>query len=130
MEHNGRQIMVVDDDEAMRVTLEGLIEEEGYSVVSVEDGYRAIQLTNESAFGLIFMDIQMPGINGVETLVRIKAIRPDTTVVMITGFSVEQLVQSAWKAGAFAILQKPLDLKQVLEIMNAVVINNCSSQRR
>ena len=51
----------------MRVTLEGIVEDEGYDVVVAENGYRAIELAKETPFSLIFMDLKMPGLNGVET---------------------------------------------------------------
>ena len=73
-------IMVVDDDAGIRVTLEGMIEEEGYEVTGVEDGYRAIELAKEAPFALIFMDIKMPGINGVETYREIKKVSPQSVV--------------------------------------------------
>ena len=69
----------------MRITLEAMIEEEGYDVVGAEDGYQAIELARESPFALIFMDIKMPGINEVDTCREITKIRPDSGVVMVTG---------------------------------------------
>ena len=67
MDNNYRRILVVDDDDGMRITLEGIIEDEGYNVVGVKDGYEAIQAVQRCSFDLVFMDIKMPGINGVET---------------------------------------------------------------
>ncbi len=57
MTGNQPKIMVVDDDQGMRITLEGIIEEEGYDVVGAADGYQAIELARETPFALIFMDI-------------------------------------------------------------------------
>ena len=100
---NGPKIMVVDDDPGMRLTLVGIIEDEGYEVFGAEDGYRAIELAEETSFALIFMDIRMPGLNGVETYREIKKINPRSVVVMLTGFSVESLVKEALKEGAYAV---------------------------
>ena len=115
------KIMVVDDDQGMRITLEGIIEEEGYDVVGAEDGYRAIELARETPFALIFMDIKMPGINGVDTYREIKKISPESVVVMMTGFSVEELVKEALHEGAYAVIYKPFDMYRIIDIMQAML---------
>ena len=118
------KIMVVDDDQGMRITLEGIIEEEGYDVVGAADGYQAIELARETPFALIFMDIKMPGMNGVDTYREIKKIRPETIVVMMTGFSVEELVKEALSEGAYAVIYKPFDMHQIIDIMQAMLKTN------
>ena len=115
------RIMVVDDDPAMRVTLEGIIEDEGYDVVGAEDGYRAIELAGEMHFDLIFMDIKMPGIDGVETQREIRRISPESVVVIMTGYSVESLVKEALAQGAYAVIYKPFDIHQIMDIMHSVL---------
>lgn len=121
MTENQPKIMVVDDDHGMRVTLEGIFEERGYAVVGAADGYQAIELARETSFALIFMDIKMPGINGVDTYREIKKFRPETVVVMMTGFSVEELVKEARDEGAYTVIYKPLDMEQVNDIIQAVL---------
>ena len=121
MTDNQPKIMVVDDDQGMRITLEGIIEEEGYDVVGAEDGYQAIELARETPFALIFMDIKMPGINGVDTYRELKKIRPESVVVMMTGFSVEELVKEALNEGAYAVVYKPFDMHQIIDIMQAML---------
>ncbi len=121
MTENQPKIMVVDDDHGMRITLEGIFEERGYAVVGAADGYQAIELARETPFALIFMDIKMPGINGVDTYRKIKKFRPETVVVMLTGFSVEELVKEARQEGAYTVIYKPLDMEQVNDIMQAVL---------
>ena len=116
---NGPKIMVVDDDPGMRLTLVGIIEDEGYEVFGAEDGYRAIELAEETSFALIFMDIRMPGLNGVETYREIKKINPRSVVVMLTGFSVESLVKEALKEGAYAVIYKPFDIERIIDIVQA-----------
>ena len=121
MTENQPKIMVVDDDHGMRITLEGIFEERGYAVVSAADGYQAIELARETPFALIFMDIKMPGINGIETYREIKKIRPEAVVVMMTGFSVEELVTEARHEGAYTVIYKPLDMDHVNDILQAVL---------
>jgi CheY-like chemotaxis protein len=113
--------MVVDDDLGMRLTLEGLIEDEGFYVRSVSDGFQAIRLAEETTFDLIFMDIKMPGINGVDAYREIKKASPSSVVVMMTGFSLGELIKEALEEGVYAVLYKPFDVAQILDIVQGVL---------
>ena len=115
------KIMVVDDEPGMRLTLEGIIEDEGFDVVGAEDGYRAIDLAKKSVFDLIFMDIKMPGINGVDAYKEIKRVSPTSVVVMMTGFSIEALIKEALEEGAYAVIYKPFEAGQIIDIVNEVL---------
>ena len=115
------KIMVVDDDDGMRITLEAILDEQGYDVVGVGNGHNAIELASRDRFLLIFMDIKMPGINGVEAYKEIKKVSPASVVVMMTGFSVEELVKEALREGAYAVLYKPFAMEQILGILQRVV---------
>ena len=117
MQANETNVLIVDDDNGIRFTLEGIIEDEGYPVRGAADGYKAIELVKETAFHWVFMDIRMPGMNGVETYLEIKKIRPEAKVVMMTGFSVEDLVKKALEEGVYAVLYKPLPVEQVLSLI-------------
>ncbi len=112
-------VLVVDDDRGIRFTLEGIIDDEGYMVWGAEDGYQAIELVKEITFQWVFMDIRMPGLNGVETYLEIKKISPESRVVMMTGFSVDELVKQALEEGVYAVLYKPLPVERVLEILKS-----------
>ena len=118
------RIMVVDDKPDMVTTLAAVLEDEGYDVTGVDDGYRAIELAGKSPFPLIFMDVKMPGINGLDTFREIKKISPDSVVVMMTGFSVEELVKDALEEGAYTVIYKPFDVGQILDLVQAV-LNHC-----
>lgn len=123
------RIMVVDDDTALRITLQEILMDEGRDVVSAEDGFQAIQIASESRIALIFMDIQMPGMNGVDAFLAIKEIHPDCIVVMMTGYSVEDLTKKALAEGAMTVLSKPVSIEQILEITNEVVPDSIASRR-
>ena len=114
-------IMVVDDDEGMRITLEGIIEDEGYNVIGAEDGYRAIELAKVNPCALFFLDIRMPGINGVETYREIKKTSPGSVVAMMTGFTAEGLVQAALDEGAYTVVYKPFRIERIIEIVSTVL---------
>ena len=107
-------IMVVDDDNGMRVTLQGIVEEEGYKVVVAEDGYRAIALAESSPVGLVFLDINMPGKTGIEVLRELRARDEDTAVIMVSGDDDISTAVQAWKLGAYDYVVKPFDVDHIL----------------
>ena len=119
MQPHETNVLIVDDDRGIRFTLEGIIDDEGYMVRGAEDGYQAIELVKEITFQWVFMDIRMPGLNGVETFLEIKKISPESRVVMMTGFSVEALVDQTLEEGVFAVLHKPLPVEQVLNLLKS-----------
>lgn len=107
-------ILVVDDLQSIRLTLEGILEDEGYSVSTAENGYRAIEEARAKHFDIIFMDIKMPGINGVQTFREIKKIDPGASVIMMTAYSVEDLIKEALEEGAYTVIHKPFDISTII----------------
>lgn len=114
-------ILVVDDMKGTRLTLSGILEDEGHTVVTAESGYEAIEATRNSNFNTVFMDIKMPGMNGVQALREIKKTSPGTAVIMMTGFSVDDLIKEALIEGAYEIISKPLDIEQITRIIEDVL---------
>ena len=110
-------ILVVDDEPGIRTTLSAILEEEGYNVVVAEDGYKGIEAAKKTKFKIAFIDLKMPGINGVETFKRIKKISPNTIIFFTTAFFAEDLLKEAVKLGAQAILYKPLDIDLILKVI-------------
>lgn len=115
------KIMIVDDDRALRMTLEEVLTEEGRDVVSAKDGYQAIQIASETRIALILMDVQMPGINGVDAFMEIKKILPECTVVIMTGHAVGALIEKALSEGVKTVLSKPVSIERLLGIVEEVV---------
>ncbi len=100
-----------------------ILRRKGYSVSIAHDGPEAIAIVEAKPFDIIFMDIKMPLMNGVETYKRIKKIRPETIVMMMTAYAVDELVQEALKEGAYSILYKPLDLDKVISFIETAKDN-------
>lgn len=115
------KILVVDDEESARKTLGGILEDEGYSVDTAKDGNKAIEMVKAAHYQIIFMDIKMPGINGVEAFKEIKRIDEDAAVVMMTAYSVEELIKEALAQGAFACVYKPFDMEKILRTIEEVL---------
>ena len=119
---NGKtNILVVDDLRNIRLTLGGILEDKGHNVVTVENGYQAIEAVRETHFDAIFMDIKMPGINGVQTFREVRKIDPKATVIMMTAYSVEDLVKEALEEGAYAVVYKPFDIERIIAIIEELL---------
>jgi two-component system response regulator HydG len=114
-------ILVVDDLRSSRLTLGGILEDEGHKVVLAENGYQAIEAARQLPFDLVFMDIKMPGINGVQTFREVKKTNPNAAVIMMTAYSVEDLVREALEEGAYAVVYKPFDMEHVVSIIESVL---------
>jgi two-component system response regulator HydG len=110
-------ILIVDDNVSQCRTMSLILRRKGYAVATANDGLEAVQKVEEQPFDMILMDIKMPLLNGVETYRRIKAIRPEAVVMMMTAYSVEDLVQQALEEGAYGVLYKPLDIERVMAII-------------
>jgi DNA-binding NtrC family response regulator len=92
----------------------------GFEVETAKDGLEAIEKVKGQAYDIIFMDIKMPLMNGVETYKKIKEVRPGSVVMMMTAYAVEELVQEALDEGAHGIIYKPLDFEKVINLINKV----------
>jgi len=111
------RVLVVDDEEGMRITLAANLELEGYEVVEAPDGQRAVELIAEQPFALVITDIRMPGMSGVDVLRRIRQISPDAAVIMMTGFAMEDLVDEGILEGAYTVLQKPFSMELAARVV-------------
>lgn len=115
------RVMVVDDELAMRESLAGWLEKEGYAVECAADGNQALEIMGRSRQDLLLVDIKMPGMDGLELLQKIKADYPETLAVMITAYgSIETAVQ-AMKHGAEDYLLKPFDPELLMMLMRKLV---------
>ena len=114
-------ILVVDDLKSIRLTLGAILEDEGHNVVLAEDGYQAIEVVKQTSFDLVFMDIKMPGINGVQTFREIKKISPKAAVIMMTAYSVEDLIKEALEEGAYAVVYKPFEIENIVSIIESAL---------
>ena len=114
------RVLVVDDQQNARTTMRGLIEELGAQVQTAEDGYQAIEGARSIHFDLAFIDIEMPGINGIQTLRELLKLRPDMVAAMVTGYGEARLVREALDEGAVAVLLKPFDAKEVSHLVSGL----------
>ena len=109
------KILIVDDDKEFCASMADILEAKGYEVKSENSGETAIAKVKEESYDVILMDIKMPAMNGVEAFKNIKKISPKTAVIMITAYSVEDLIKEALQEGVFGVLRKPLDIDKLIE---------------
>jgi len=114
MGENAR-ILVVDDDENIRKVLTTILEDEGYSVESVETARKAIERTRRKFYNLALIDIRLPDMEGIELLTRIRDTTPKMRRIIITGYPTLQNAIEAVNRGADAYILKPFDMEKVLE---------------
>ncbi|MDT8316417.1 MAG: sigma-54 dependent transcriptional regulator [bacterium] len=107
------KILVVDDEELIRWSLEQNLKGEGYEVLLASTGEEALRIAREEMPGLIFLDLQLPGISGMEVLQKVKEINKDIIVVIITALGVVEMVVKAMRLGAYDYINKPFNLDEV-----------------
>jgi len=114
-------ILVVDDEQAIRSALQGLFEDEEYLVTTAASGEEAIAKIRKMPYACVLLDIWMPGIDGLETLTRIRQIDQDLPVIMMSGHATIDTAVQATKQGAFDFLEKPLSSdKLLIQVRNAI----------
>lgn len=125
------QILIIDDEKAIRETLKEILDYEKHHVTLAENGKVGVQEAIKSPFDLIFCDIKMPEMDGLEFLDELTAKGIDSPVIMISGHGSIDTAVEALKKGAYDFLEKPLDLNRVLVTMrNAMDKTNLQSETK
>lgn len=112
-----RRILIVDDEQGVRAALSQLLEYEGYEVKAVTSAHEGLAAYEQWRPQLVFMDVKMAGMDGLEALRRLKETDPGATVVMISGHATIQTAVEATQLGAYDILEKPLDTDRILVLL-------------
>lgn len=108
------KILVVDDEAYTREFLRDLLEEEGYEINAVEDGKKALELVKGDGYKVAFIDLVMPGMDGIETFAAIKQIDPKVSAIVVTAYEVTDRIKKALEMGAQICLRKPFIIEEVL----------------
>jgi DNA-binding NtrC family response regulator len=117
------KILLIDDEQAIRKALKEILEYESFEVTEAEDGPSALKLVDKETFDLIFCDVKMPRMDGVEVLSKLKEKGIETPVVIITGHGNVETAVETLKKGAYDFIQKPLDLNRIL-----ITVRNACNQ--
>ena len=108
------KILVIDDQRAIRTSLKDILELEGHELTLSENGMQGIDTFKNGKFDIVITDIKMPEMDGMEVLEKVMELRPDTTVIMISGHGDIDTAVEAIKKGAYDFIEKPLDLNRLL----------------
>jgi two-component system nitrogen regulation response regulator NtrX len=124
-------ILIVDDEQSIRDSLTGILLDEGFSPTTAVNGEEALSRLREDKPDLILLDIWMPGMDGLETLTRIRDYLPDQLVIMMSGHGTIDTAVRATKLGAYDFIEKPLSLEKLLLcIQNALKLNRLAEENR
>jgi len=107
-------VLIIDDEEGIRESLSVILEDEGYRVVSAESGEEALTMLQEQLPDLIILDVWLPGMDGIQTLQEITALKKELPVIMISGHGNIEVAVKATRIGAYDFLEKPLSLERVI----------------
>lgn len=108
------KVLLVDDEEEFLKTLTSRLELRGLKVTGATRGAEAVQLADKQNFDAIVIDLAMPGMDGLETLKRIKKSHPDAEIIMLSGQGTVKTSIEAMKLGAEDFLEKPVDIQELL----------------
>lgn len=116
-----RSVLIVDDEKNIRLTLALALEKLNIPVDTAVNGEEALKKLAEKSYGLMLLDLRMPGIDGLEVLRRVPEIRPEVKVVIITAWGSIEAAVEAMKLGAMDFLQKPFDAEDVRALVSSLL---------
>jgi DNA-binding response OmpR family regulator len=111
-------VLIVDDDRDWAESVADLFQAYGYEVEIVRDGRQAVEQARRSTFDMVFMDVDMPVMNGIDSCVQIRKANPDAKIMMMSGVK-RSGVDLALDAGALGLLEKPLGFERMLEVVES-----------
>lgn len=103
------RLLVVDDQEGIAELIANALDGYHCEIASVSDGKAAVREIRQNKFDLVFLDLVLPGINGIEVLRELKRVTPETPVVIMTGYFNGQLLDEASRLGIVSFIRKPID---------------------
>ncbi len=116
MDHRG-SILIVDDEVGPRESLR-MILKPMYDVHTVENGQDALNFLAQEKVDLVTLDLNMPGLSGIEVLPEIKKLQPDVDVIIITGYGTLSITQEAFRCGAGGFISKPFNVADIISIVS------------
>ncbi|MFZ2053859.1 MAG: response regulator [Candidatus Aminicenantales bacterium] len=116
-----KPILIVDDEKNIRLTMSQALESLGVGIETAVNGEEALSKLQEKDFGLIILDLKLPGIEGMEVLRRLEEIRPDVKVIIVTAYGTIDSAVEAMKLGAADYVQKPFAPAEIRELVSRVI---------
>ncbi len=126
----GRSVLIVDDEKNILLTLSQSLEVLQLETDTATNGEEALAKLKEKDFGLILLDLRMPGMDGMEVLRKVREIRPDIRIIMITAYGTIELAVEAMKLGAVDFIQKPFSPEEIRELVSRVLDREKLDERK
>ena len=117
------KILIVDDEPGVRDSLKGVLEDEGYNTSEADSGEACLEFLRSEAADLILLDVWLPGMDGLETLQKIRELSNPPEVIMISGHGTIETAVRATKLGAYDFLEKPLSIDRTLIVLKNAIDN-------
>jgi two-component system, NtrC family, response regulator HydG len=114
------KILVLDDHVDVAASIGEILELDGHEVTLVHNGRSAVEAFTGRSFDLGLFDVKMPGMNGVESFMEIRKVRPDANVIMMSGYADDGVIEKALKNGARGCLRKPFEVDELMATLDQV----------
>ena len=122
-------VLIIDDEPGIRSVLTDILEDEKYTVLSAGDGFEGLSILKEKTVDVVFLDIWLPNMGGIDVLKKIKTEYPETEVIVISGHANIDIAVKAVKLGAFDFLEKPLSLEKIITVTaNAIKLESLKKE--
>ena len=122
------RIMIIEDDEEMRSLLKDFFEEEGFETDSVSNGVDALRMLSKDHFDLVITDIRMPGLTGLDILPRIRRLKPEIPIIVMTAYGSDDVRRRSLERGATLYLEKPIHLSKLRTVIREMVLRKSLEQ--
>ncbi|MFB3885683.1 MAG: response regulator [Thermodesulfobacteriota bacterium] len=113
--------MIIEDDEEMRSLLKDFFEEEGFETDSVTNGADALKVLSRDPFDLVITDVRMPGLSGLDILPKVRGLKPETPIIVVTAYGSEEVRRKSLERGATSFLEKPIHLSTLKRLVREMV---------
>ena len=120
---SSNKVLIVDDEKEFLETLAMRLKNRGLKVSAAETGEMAVEKVQEESFDAILLDLAMPGMDGIETLKRLRELNPDSQVILLTGQATIKKATEAMRLGALDLLEKPADIELLVEKIEEAATN-------
>jgi DNA-binding response OmpR family regulator len=122
------RVMIIEDDEEMRSLLKDFFEEEGFETDSVSNGVDALRMLSKDHFDLVITDIRMPGLTGLDILPRIRSLKPETLIIVMTAYGSDDVRRRSFERGATIYLEKPIHLTKLRTVIREMALRKSLEQ--
>jgi CheY-like chemotaxis protein len=114
-----KKILIVDDDRFLTESISDILKMKGYDTERAYDGTEAVEIMSSGGNDIdcVLMDIKMPEMDGVTALKKILELKPGTDIIMMTGYSIDELINEAYESGARDVLSKPFDIERFVDLI-------------